>query len=165
MNSSRLAAGALVLLLTGCSGSAPDPSAAESTLASVAATSTDEGLTLHVHAISWLGNGDQQASCAEGLSDSSFWFQDSPLSIYDDTTGERLIQTTLAAEVSATGDACNYSAYDLRIAEVANYRFVFDGRHSVTKSLVDLKILAQELNDQLGFTSADLNFVEEVGSV
>lgn len=167
MTRTHLAAGLIALLIAGCSSQSTDSTADSPATPSASSTSTGAGeasLLLNVFAVSWKTGDGASESCSGGLTDSSFWFEQSSLNIYDEATGDQLLSTTLTAEEASAGGACNYAVDDLLITEVPNYRFVFDGRHSVTKSLADLKIHAQELNDRLGFKVSDLSFIDEVGA-
>lgn len=144
------------LLLSGC---------ASQTESAPAATATVKTVTLAVGAVSWKNLDGSGGSCAEGLEIADFWKDRAPVNVYDDATGDLLASSVLSVNEEDPGNRiCGYSTDDVAVPEVANYRFVFDGRHSVTRSAADLKIAAQEMSDRLGFEFAELYFVEEVGN-
>ena len=145
------------LTVVGCGSAAP--------VEEVSPTTAAEQRTLRIAAVSWKSEDGSGGKCATGLAVADFLRDQAPVRVYDDATGDVLAETLLiAGDDDSTIRTCGYSSDDLLVPEVATYRFVFDGRHSVTKSKADLQIAATEMADRLGFEFADLYFTEEIGA-
>ena len=109
--------------------------------------------------ISWKDPYGKGGKCETGLEVASYWSQGSAISVYDLDTGDLLGTSTMkSSKNDPESRLCNYNATIL-VKEVANYRFVFDQRYEIDKTLVDLKIMANRYPN-LG----SLLFVEERGA-
>jgi hypothetical protein len=142
------------LLVSGCSSLNSDGLKPDIPLS----PSGPEKKDIKVSLISWKDPYGRGGKCETGLDVSSYWYQGSSVTVYDAGSGALLADSTVTSSKNDPDSRlCTYETTFI-IEEVNSYRFVFDGRYQIEKTLVDLKIMANE------YPLASLLFVEERGA-